>query len=110
MDAGPGAGAHRPPDLRPVARATGPESRARAAPQHAASLSVAESDGVWVLWPAHGGHVECPGRPLYLRLALSAVCAGGLHGPQPQCDPARGPCLGAREGLAVGPSSVAGPI
>ena len=65
-------------------------NRARAAPQHAASLSVAESDGVWALWPAHGGHVECPGRPLYLRPALSSVCAGGMHGPQPQCDSARG--------------------
>ena len=98
---GPGAGAHRSRDLGPGARATGPESRARAAQQYAASVSVAESGGLWALWPAHGGHVECPGRPLYLRPALSSVCAGGMHGPQPQCDPARGMCLGAREGLAV---------
>ena len=46
--------------------------------------------GVWwsvgAVAVAHGGHVECPGRPLYLRPALSSVCAGGMHGPQPQCD------------------------
>ena len=65
--------------------ATRPESRAGAAQQHAASVSVAESAGLWALWPADGGHVECTGRPVYLRPALSAVCAGGVYGPQSQC-------------------------
>jgi site-specific DNA recombinase len=76
-------------------------NRARAAPQHAASVSVAESTGLWALWPTHGGHVECPGRPLYWRPALPPVCAGRMHGSQPQGDADRGTGLGARESITV---------
>jgi site-specific DNA recombinase len=51
-------------------------------------------------WSTQGGRD-------YLCPPLPAVCAGGMHGPQPQCDNDRVVCLGPREGVVVRPRRVA---